>query len=31
MLPPMNFAAIYDQRLQRQNQSTAEPAAPTQH
>jgi preprotein translocase subunit SecB len=31
MLPPMNFAAIYDQRLQQQNQPTDESAAPTQH
>jgi preprotein translocase subunit SecB len=31
MLPPMNFAAIYDQRLQRQNQSAAEPAVTVQH
>lgn len=31
MLPPMNFAAIYDQRLQRQNQSTAEAAVTAQH
>jgi preprotein translocase subunit SecB len=31
ILPPMNFAAIYDQRLQRLNQSSPEPALSTQH
>jgi preprotein translocase subunit SecB len=30
MLPPMNFAAIYDQRLQ-QTQSRSDEAATTQH
>jgi preprotein translocase subunit SecB len=31
MLPPMNFAAIYDQRLQQQMQSKGSEAIPTQH
>jgi preprotein translocase subunit SecB len=31
MLPPMNFASIYDQRLQQQTQSKADQTAMTQH
>ena len=31
MLPPMNFAAIYDQRLQQQKQTTSGETVTTQH
>jgi len=31
MLPPMNFAAIYEQRLQRRTEPAAEPAVNMQH